>query len=244
MLLKDKKIIVTGAAHGIGQAISQVFVKNGASVLITDKSQHLEEVAKTLKGYGEIKSVIGDIRDDNHLMNLIKICRKDWGGLDVLVNNAGITIKSKLGMTSKEDTKNLFETNIYAIITLSQYAIRAMTKSKSPVIINIASIAGTQGMDGLVCYSASKAAVVGFTLSAAKELAGNNIRVNAIAPGFTDTAMNKNLSEEEFEEQINNIGLRRAGNPEDVANCALYLASDLSSYITGQVIGVDGGMKV
>ena len=244
MLLKDKKIIVTGAAHGIGQAISQVFVKNGASVLITDKSQHLEEVAKTLKGYGEIKSVIGDIRDDNHLMNLIKICRKDWGGLDVLINNAGITIKSKLGMTSKEDTKNLFETNIYAIITLSQYAIRAMTKSKSPVIINIASIAGTQGMDGLVCYSASKAAVVGFTLSAAKELAGNNIRVNAIAPGFTDTAMNKNLSEEEFEEQINNIGLRRAGNPEDVANCALYLASDLSSYITGQVIGVDGGMKV
>ena len=244
MLLKEKKIIVTGAAHGIGQAISQVFVKNGASVLITDKSQHLEEVAKTLKGYGEIKSVIGDIRDDNHLMNLIKICRKDWGGLDVLVNNAGITIKSKLGMTSKEDTKNLFETNIYAIITLSQYAIRAMTKSKSPVIINIASIAGTQGMDGLVCYSASKAAVVGFTLSAAKELAGNNIRVNAIAPGFTDTAMNKNLSEEEFEEQINNIGLRRAGKPEDVANCALYLASDLASYITGQVIGVDGGMKV
>ena len=244
MLLKDKKIIVTGAAHGIGQAISQVFVKNGASVLITDKSQHLEEVAKTLKGYGEIKSVIGDIRDDNHLMNLIKICRKDWGGLDVLVNNAGMTIKSKLGMTSKEETKNLFETNIYSIITLSQYAIRAMTKSKSPVIINIASIAGTRGMDGLVCYSASKAAVVGFTLSAAKELAGNNIRVNAIAPGFTDTAMNKNLSEEEFEEQINNIGLRRAGNPEDVANCALYLASDLSSYITGQVIGVDGGMKV
>jgi 3-oxoacyl-[acyl-carrier protein] reductase len=244
MLLKDKKIIVTGAAHGIGQATAQLFVKNGASVLITDKSKHLEEIAKTLKGYGEIKSVIGDICDDNHLMNLIKICRKDWGGLDVLVNNAGMTIKSKLGMTSKEDTQNLFETNVYAIITLSQYAIRAMTKSKSPVIINIASIAGTQGMDGLVCYSASKAAVVGFTLSAAKELACNNIRVNAIAPGFTDTAMNKNLSEEEFEEQINNIGLRRAGRPEDVANCALYLASDLSSYITGQVIGVDGGMKV
>ena len=244
MLLKDKKIIVTGAAHGIGQAIAQVFVKNGASVLITDKSQHLEEIAKTLKGYGEIKSVIGDICDENHLMNLIKTCRKDWGGLDVLVNNAGMTIKSKLGMTSKEDTQKLFETNIYAIITLSQYAIRAMSKSKSPVIINIASIAGTQGMDGLVCYSASKAAVEGFTLSAAKELAGNNIRVNAIAPGFIDTAMNINLSEEEFEEQINNIGLRRAGKPEDVANCALYLASDLASYITGQVIGVDGGMKV
>ena len=119
-----------------------------------------------------------------------------------------------------------------------------MSKSKSPVIINIASIAGTQGMDGLVCYSASKAAVLGFTLSAAKELAGNNIRVNAIAPGFTDTAMNKNLSEEEFEEQINNIGLRRAGKPEDVANCALFLASNFASYITGQVIGVDGGMKV
>ena len=244
MLLKDKKIIVTGAAHGIGQAIAQVFVKNGASVLITDKSQHLEEIAKTLKGFGEIKSVIGDICDENHLMNLIKTCRKDWGGLDILVNNAGITKKSKLGMTSKEDTQKLFETNIYAKITLSQYAIRAMSKSKSPVIINIASIAGTQGMDGLVCYSASKAAVVGFTLSAAKELAGNNIRVNAIAPGFTDTAMNKNLSEEEFEEQINNIGLRRAGKPEDVDNCALYLASDLASYITGQVIGVDGGMKV
>ena len=113
MLLKDKKTIVTGAAQGIGQAIAQVFVKNGASVLITDKSQHLEEVAKTLKGYGEIKSVIGDICDDNHLMNLIKTCRKDWGGLDVLVNNAGMTIKSKLGMTTKKDTQNLFETNIY-----------------------------------------------------------------------------------------------------------------------------------
>ena len=164
MLLKDKKTIVTGAAHGIGQAIAQVFVKNGASVLITDKSQHLEEIAKTLKGYGEIKSVIGDICDDNHLMNLIKTCRKDWGGVDVLVNNAGMTIKSKLGMTSKEDTQKLFETNMYAIITLSQYAIRAMSKSKYPVIINIASIAGIQGMDGLVCYSASKAAVVGFTI--------------------------------------------------------------------------------
>jgi len=244
MLLRDKKVIVTGAAHGIGQAIAQVFVKNGASVLITDKSEHLEEIEKNLKGYGEIKSVIGNICEDHHLMNLIKTCRKDWGGLDVLVNNAGITIKSKLGMTSKEDTQNLFETNIQAIITLSQYSIRAMMKSKSPVIINIASIAATQGMDGLVCYSASKAAVLGFTLSAAKELSGHNIRVNAIAPGFIDTAMNTNLSEEEFEEQINNIGLRRAGNPEDVANCALFLASDLSSYITGQVIGVDGGMKV
>jgi 3-oxoacyl-[acyl-carrier protein] reductase len=230
MLLKNKRILVTGAAHGIGQAMSKLFVKNGARLLITDKSQHLDEVAKTLKGYGEIKSVIGDICDENHLMNLIKTCRKDWGGLDVLVNNAGMTIKSKLGMTSKEDTHNMFEIN--------------MTKSKSPVIINIASIAGTQGMDGLVCYSASKAAVLGFTLSAAKELAGNNIRVNAIAPGFTDTAMNKNLSEVEFEEQINNIGLKRAGKPEDVANCALFLASDFASYITGQVIGVDGGMKV
>ena len=105
-------------------------------------------------------------------MNLIKTCRKDWGGLDVLVNNAGVTVKSKLGMTSKEDTQKLFETNIYAIITLSQYAIRAMSKSKSPVIINIASIAGTQGMDGLVCYSASKAAVVGFTLSACSFVRG------------------------------------------------------------------------
>ena len=112
MLLKDKKTIVTGAANGIGQAIFQVFVKNGASVLITDKSQHLEEVAKTIKGYGEIKSAIGDICHDNHLMNLIKTCRKDWGGLDVLVNNAGITLKSKLGMTTKKDTQNLFETNI------------------------------------------------------------------------------------------------------------------------------------
>jgi len=244
MLLKDKRIIVTGAAHGIGKAISQVFVKNGANVLITDKSQHLDEVAKTLKGYGKSKSLIGDVCDEIHLMNLIKTCRKDWGGLDVLVNNAGMTIKSKLGMTSKEDTHNMFEINIHAIITLSQYAIRAMTKSKSPVIINIASIAGTKGMEGLVCYSASKAAVLGFTLSAAKELSGNNIRVNAIAPGFTDTAMNKNLSEVEFEEQINNIGLKRAGKPEDVANCALFLASDSASYITGQVIGVDGGMKV
>ena len=144
MLLEDKKTIVTGAAHGIGQAIAQVFVKNGASVLITDKSQHLEEIAKTLKGYGEIKSIIGDICDDNHLMNLIKTCRKDWGGLDVLVNNAGMTIKSKLGMTSKEDTRKLFETNIQATISLCQYSIRAMTKSKSPGIINIASITGTQ----------------------------------------------------------------------------------------------------
>ena len=118
-----------------------------------------------------------------------------------------------------------------------------MSKSRSPVIINIASIAGTQGIDDLVCYSASKAAVLGFTLSAAKELAGNNIRVNAIAPGFIDTAMNINLSEEEFEEQINNIGLRRAGKPEDVANCALYLASDLASYITGTAIAVDGGVS-
>jgi 3-oxoacyl-[acyl-carrier protein] reductase len=187
-------------------------------------------------------AVQGDVSDPSFTRSIIAGVRKEHGRLDVLVNNAGILRQGLIGMTSTDDIREMLAVNVMSVITLTQYASRLMDPARQPSIVNVASIAGTQGMEGVTAYSASKAAVVGYTLSSAKELAPKGIRVNAIAPGFIDTDMVRGVASDWYERRLKSIRMGRIGTPEDVAGVALFLASGLSNYVTGQVIGVDGGM--
>ncbi|MFA5264718.1 MAG: SDR family NAD(P)-dependent oxidoreductase [Opitutaceae bacterium] len=245
MLLQGKRVLITGASRGIGKAIAEVFVREGASVMLTARSADLELFAESLAAGGaKAFATKADLNDEAQLKQVVLKTREKLGGLDVLVNNAGVLIQGKLGMIQNAEAHRMMETNFFAMLNLTQYCIRLMAKDKKGSIINLASIAGTQGIDGISAYCASKAAVVGFTKSSAKELASQGIRVNAIAPGFIDTDMARQLDPAWFQKRVESIRLGRVGQPEDIANCALFLASELSSYITGQVIGVDGGMQV
>ena len=243
MLLEGRVAIVTGASRGIGAAIARAFAAEGATLLLCARSEGVEEVAREL-GSAErpARALRGDVSDPGFARQLIASARKEYGGLDVLVNNAGILRQGLIGMTSAEQMRELMDVNVLALMTLTQYAIRVMNPARSPSVLNLASIAGTQGMEGVTAYSASKAAVVGYTLSSAKELAPKGIRVNAIAPGFIDTDMVRGVSSDWYERRMQSIRMGRIGTPEDVAGVAVFLASDLSRYVTGQVIGVDGSM--
>jgi 3-oxoacyl-[acyl-carrier protein] reductase len=244
MLLKGKTALVTGASRGIGRAVAEVFTAHGARVVLAARSAAVELAAAALRDAGgDAIAVTCDVNEEAAVKSLIKTCR-DLGGLDVLVNNAGILEQSLVGMIQLDSARRMLETNVVALINLTQYAVRLMTKSSAPSVINIASIAGTQGIEGVAAYSASKAAVLGFTQSAAKELAARRIRVNAIAPGFIDTDMTRGMSKDWYDKRMAGVRLGRIGTAQDIANCALFLASDLSGYVTGQVIGVDGGMIV
>jgi 3-oxoacyl-[acyl-carrier protein] reductase len=243
MLLQGKTALITGGSRGIGQAIARVFVQQGARVILLSRSESVQAVAQELSVWGEpVTPFQGDVTQDVDVKNLIKLIRKDFGALDVLVNNAGIMQQGLLGMTSLASMQAMLEVNVIALMNLTQYAVRLAPSDRLLSVINLASIAGTQGIEGISAYCASKGAVVSYTYAAAKELAPRGIRVNAIAPGFIDTDMTRQLSPDWFDKRVENIRLGRIGKPEDIANAALFLASDLSAYITGQVIGVDGGM--
>jgi 3-oxoacyl-[acyl-carrier protein] reductase len=243
MLLEGRVALVTGASRGIGAAIARAYAAEGASLLLSARSEGVETLALELAaGQRPIRAMRGDISDPAFARELITSVRKEHGRLDVLVNNAGILRQGLIGMTSTEQMRELLEVNVVALMTLTQYATRAMDPKRSPSVVNLASIAGTAGMEGVTAYSASKAAVVGYTLSSAKELAPKGIRVNAIAPGFIDTDMVRGVSPDWYERRLQSIRMGRIGTPEDVAGVAVFLGSDLSRYVTGQVIGVDGGM--
>src|SRR5262245_10871869 len=240
MLLADKTALITGASRGIGRAIAELFTQHGASVVLTARSTSVQGLAEEWTADGRrATAIVGDLTNEATVRECVKVCRESHVTLDILVNNAGTMPLGVLGMIRSRDAQALLEINVLAVINLTQLATRMMRSPAS--IINIASIAW-RGMTGASLYSASKGAIVSFTLAAAKELGPRGIRVNAIAPGFIDTDLTRDSALDVRARTIANIRLGRVGEPQDVAKSALFLASDLSSYVTGQVLGVDGGM--
>jgi 3-oxoacyl-[acyl-carrier protein] reductase len=245
MLLNTKKALVTGSSRGIGRKIVETFLKEGAEVwgLCSHPSSAKEDLEKFAKDNGSVfHEICADAANHAELKGVIENAMKESGGFDILVNNAGIT-KDGLSFRMKlEDWQKVLDVNLTAVFVISQIVSNDMIHRKAGSIINMTSIVGLHGGAGQVNYSASKAGLVGYTKSLSKEVGSRGVRVNAIAPGFIETDMSNAVNEKVREGWISMIPLKRAGNTEDVANAALFLASDLSTYITGQVLGVDGGM--
>jgi 3-oxoacyl-[acyl-carrier protein] reductase len=244
-LLEGKTALITGASKGIGKAIAQKYATEGANVAFTylssvEKGQALEN---ELQSHGtKIKGYRSDASDYAAAEKLINDVVTDFGSLDILINNAGITQDNLLMRMTEEMWDQVINVNLKSCFNTVKAATRTFMKQKSGSIINMTSVVGLKGNAGQANYSASKAGIIGFTKSVALELGSRNIRSNAIAPGFIETEMTEKLDEKTVQSWRDAIPLRRGGRPEDVADACLYLGSDLSAYVTGQVIQVDGGM--
>lgn len=246
-LLKGKVCLVTGATRGIGKGIVSEFAKNGAVVYANGREEgSLDRLSTELweECGAKVIPVYFDVTDAKAAKQAIIQINKEQGRMDVLVNNAGIMQDALIGMVPRKTMEETFEVNVFAVMEMLQLASKLMIRQKSGSIINIASIVGVNGNKGQLVYSASKGAVIALTKTAAKELSDKNIRVNAIAPGMIDTDMFRSIGEEHIAERVSNIGFGRLGTTEDVARTCVYLASDLSEYVTGQTIGVDGNAQV
>ena len=244
-LLKDKNVIITGASRGIGKGILELFVKNGANVAfsyIGDSDQAKTIEADFSDHKQKVVSYVSDASNFEQSQKLIDDVLNDFGSIDVLVNNAGITIDNLLMRMSEEDFQRVIDVNLKSVFNTTKAILRTMLKQRSGSIINMSSVVGVKGNAGQSNYSASKAGMIGFTKSMALELGSRNIRCNCIAPGFIETEMTEKLSDDVVQTWRDSIPLKRGGSTNDVANAALFLASDLSSYVTGQVINVCGGM--
>ena len=244
-LLEGKNVIITGASRGIGKGIAEVFAKHGANIAFTYRSS--DEQAKALENElsangCKAKGYKSDASDFDAAQQLSKDVMDDFGSIDVLVNNAGITKDGLLMRMSEEDFDSVMSINMKSVFNMTKAVLRPMLKARAGSIINMSSVVGVKGNAGQANYSASKAAINGFTKSTALELGSRNIRCNSIAPGFIETEMTEALGEETVKEWREQIPLKRGGTPDDIANTTLFLASDMSAYVTGQVINVCGGM--
>ena len=244
-LLESKVAIVTGGSRGIGKAICQTFAENGCDVAFTynNSKESAENLAKDLKNIGiNAKAYKSDASSFDDATQLVEDVINDFGKIDILVNNAGIKKDNLLMRMNKEDFDSVINTNLSSVFNLTKASIRTFLKQRSGSIINISSVVGVKGNAGQSNYSASKAGIIGFSKSVALELGSRNIRSNAIAPGFIETDMTDSLSEDVINSWKESIPLKRGGKPSDVGNACVFLASDMSSYITGQVLHIDGGM--
>jgi 3-oxoacyl-[acyl-carrier protein] reductase len=247
-LLKAKKALVTGGTAGIGREIAVAFVKQGADVAIFGTNEErsarvLQEMeGARLTPQQRFDSFIVDVSNKASVDKVVQELLAAWSHIDILVNNAGITRDGLLMRMSEEDWDQVIDINLKSVYNLCQALVRPMLKAKGGKIINISSIVGLTGNAGQANYAASKSGMIGFTKALAQELAKRGICVNCIAPGFIQTAMTDVLTEEQKGEILKKIPMGRVGNPQDIANAAVFLASNLSDYVTGQVLTVDGGM--
>lgn len=244
-LLTGKTAIITGASRGIGRGIAQIFAKHGANIAFTYSSsvEAANELEKELNQEGiKAKGYKSNAADFQEAQKLADEVLAEFGSIDILINNAGITKDNLLMRISEEDFDKVIEVNLKSVFNMTKAVQRTMLKQRKGSIINISSVVGVKGNAGQSNYAASKAGMIGFTKSIALELGSRNIRCNAIAPGFIETEMTAKLDEKVIQGWRDNIPLKRGGTPEDVANACVFLASDMSDYITGQVLNVDGGM--
>lgn len=244
-LLEGKTVLITGASRGIGRAIAMTFASEGANIALTNITEDVEfcEVCDECEKLGaRVKRYVSNVADYDDSHKVAEAVAEDFGSIDILVNNAGITRDTLLMRMTEEQWDQVIEVNLKGVFNLTKAVLKPMMKQRKGSIINMSSVVGISGNAGQSNYSASKAGMVGFTKSVAREIGSRGIRCNAIAPGFIITEMTDKLPDEVKEEWASKIPLRRGGTPDDVAKTALFLASDMSSYVTGQVIQVCGGM--
>ena len=243
-LLEGKVAIITGATRGIGRGIAEIFAEQGAQIAFTYASSKEKaiELENELSSKTKIKGFQSDASDFDAVQQFVDEVIKEFGKVDILVNNAGITKDNLMLRMSKEDWDTIIKVNLDSVFNLTKAIIKPMLKQKSGSIINMSSVVGVKGNAGQANYAASKAGVIGFSKSIALELGSRNIRCNVVAPGFIETEMTAVLDEKTIQGWRDGIPLKRGGTPKDVADACVFLGSDMSNYITGQVLNVDGGM--
>lgn len=244
-MLKGKTAVVTGASRGIGRAIAIKLAKLGANIVVNYRNsvEAVQEVVKEIEALGvKVLAVQGDISSYSDVDSMMKKCMEEFGSIDILVNNAGITKDGLLMRMKEEDFDSVIDINLKGAFNCTKHVSAIMLKQRSGRIINISSVSGLTGNAGQVNYSSAKAGILGMTKAVAKELASRGVTCNAVAPGYIQTDMTDVLSDKVKDTIMNTIPLKRLGNPEDVANAVAFLASEEASYITGQIINVDGGM--
>ncbi len=245
MLLKNEVAVVTGSSRGIGSATAIKLAEEGADLVINYNSdrESAEETAAKVRELGQKAIIVqGNVANSDDAKNLIKSTIDEYGKIDILVNNAGITKDGLILRMKEKDFSDVIDVNLKGTFNCTKNAIRYMMKQRHGKIVNLSSVVGLMGNAGQANYAASKAGVVGFSKSIAKEVSKRGINVNAVAPGYIDTEMTEELPSQVKEEMLDNIPLNRFGEVEDVANVILFLVSPLSSYVNGQTINIDGGM--